>query len=453
MQENKKYPYDADAEKYIIGCMLIDPTLVDQIISEVTNKDFYVKANRNIVLAIETLSATKQSIDPLTIKAELERANLLEASGGVEYLFGIVDSVPSIANIEVYLQILHDRTLERNLLETVNKIGEDILKGDYNINDLLVNSEKNFMDVVNRQRVSDFKRIDLLTEGVIDIIEENRKKEGNLVGLDTGYPDLNAFTSGFKKGELIILAARPSIGKSTLALNLAANVCKNKKAVALFSLEMGHDQLIMRMLSTYSGLPLNKIITGNLTDDEMRLLMQARTTINKFKLYIDQTSTTNIRDIKSKCQKLKREDQLDFIVIDYLQLLSSGENKSSRVEEVSKISRALKEMARIFEVPVLALSQLSRNIEQREDKRPILADLRESGSIEQDADIVMFLHRETPKKQEGEDTTKVVRSAKTELIIAKNRQGTTDTVNLIFKGAQSAFVSEGSLEKKKQGEK
>ena len=295
-------------------------------------------------------------------------------------------------------------------------------------------------------------RVDLLTDSVIDIIEENRNKDGNLVGIDTGFPDLNNMTSGFKKNELIILAARPSIGKSTLALNFAANACRNKKHVALFSLEMGHDQLIMRLLSTYSGLPLNKIVSGKLTDEEMRLLMQARTTINKFPLYIDQSSTTNIRDIKAKCLKLKKEGHLDFIIIDYLQLLGSGENLRNRVDEVSKISRALKEMARTFEIPVLALSQLSRNLEQREDKRPVLADLRESGSIEQDADIVMFLHRDTPKKQEGEDTTKVVRSAKTELIIAKNRQGATGSCDLIFKGAQSVFVSEGSIDKKKQGE-
>lgn len=453
MNENKKFPYSEEAEKYILGCMLLDPTVVDQTLSEITSDDFYVRANKNVMIAIESLAKENVTVDQLTVLNELKRLNTLEAIGGIDYIVNLLESVPSVANIEVYLNVLHEKTLERKLLEVVNKIGDNILKGDENINDLLVSSEKQFMDVVNRQRVSDFKRIDLLTDGVIDIIEENKNKEGNLVGLDTGYPDLNNLTSGFKKNELIILAARPSIGKSTLALNFAANVCKNKKHVALFSLEMGHDQLIMRLLSTYSGLPLNKIVSGNLTNEEMRLLMQARTTINKFPLYIDQTSTTNLRDIKAKCQKLKREGHLDFIIIDYLQLLSSGENRANRVEEVSRISRGLKEMARTFEIPVLALSQLSRSIEQRDDKRPVLADLRESGSIEQDADIVMFLHREVPKKQEGEDTTRVVRSAKTELIIAKNRQGITDSCNLIFKGAQSVFVSEGSLEKKKQGEK
>lgn len=451
-EQTKKYPYSEEAERYILGCMLIDPTLVDQVLTELTSDDFHIRANKNVMIAIETLSKLGSPIDQLTVLNELQRVNVLEATGGIEYLYGILESIPSVANVEVYLNILHEKSLERKLLEVVNKIGSDILKGDDNINDLIVKSEKQIMDVINEQRVSDFKRIDLLTDSVIDIIEENKNKDGNLVGLDTGYPDLNNLTSGFKKNELIILAARPSVGKSTLALNFAANACKNKKHVAYFSLEMGHDQLIMRLLSTYSGIPLNKIVSGKISDEEMRLLMQARTTINKFPLYIDQSSTTNLRDIKAKCLKLKKEGHLDFIIIDYLQLLSSGENLRNRVDEVSKISRGLKEMARTFEIPVLALSQLSRQIEQREDKKPVLADLRESGSIEQDADIVMFLHRDTPKKQEGEDTTKVVKSAKTELIIAKNRQGATGSCNLIFKGTQSVFMSEGSLEKKKQGE-
>ena len=320
MTDNKKFPFSEEAERYILGCMMIDPTIVDQILSEITSDDFYVRSNKNVMVAIETLAKNNTTIDQLTVYNELIRLNTLEATGGIDYLYSLVEGVPSIANVEVYLNVLHEKTLERKLLEVVNKIGDNILKGDDNLSDLLVNSEKQFMDVINRQRVSDFKRIDLLTDSVIDIIEENKNKEGNLVGLDTGFAELNKLTSGFKKNELIILAARPSIGKSTLALNFAANVCRNKKHVALFSLEMGHDQLIMRLLSTYSGLPLNKIVSGDLNDEEMRLLMQARTTINKFPLYIDQTSTTNLRDIKAKCQKLKREGHLDFIIIDYLQL-------------------------------------------------------------------------------------------------------------------------------------
>ena len=303
MNEAKKFPYSEEAERYILGCMMLDPSIVDQVLTEISSNDFHVRANKNVMIAIETLVKNGDAVDHLTVYNELQRVNRLEATGGIDYLYSLLDSVPSIANIEVYLNILNEKTLERKLLEVVNKIGEDILKGDDHINDLIVKSEKEIMDVINGQKVSDFKRIDLLTDSVIDIIEENKNKEGNIVGLDTGYPDLNNLTSGFKKNELIILAARPSVGKSTLALNFAANACRNKKHVALFSLEMGHDQLIMRLLSTYSGLPLNKIVSGKITDEEMRLLMQARTTINKFPLYIDQSSTTNLRDIKAKCLK------------------------------------------------------------------------------------------------------------------------------------------------------
>ena len=326
MNESKKFPYSEEAERYILGCMMLDPSIVDQVLTEISSNDFHARANKNVMTAIETLVRNGEVVDQLTVYNELQRVNRLEATGGIDYLYNLLDSVPSIANIEVYINILHEKTLERKLLEVVNNISADILKGDDHINDLIVKSEKQIMDVINGQKVSDFKRIDLLTDSVIDIIEENKNKEGNIVGLDTGYPDLNNLTSGFKKNELIILAARPSVGKSTLALNFAANACRNKKHVALFSLEMGHDHLIMRLLSTYSGLPLNKIVSGKLTDEEMRLLMQARTTINKFPLYIDQASTTSLRDIKAKCLKLKREGHLDFLVIDYLQLLNSGEN-------------------------------------------------------------------------------------------------------------------------------
>ncbi len=453
MNVQNNFPRSLEAENFVLGCLLIEPSLVDETINELSSDDFYYPENKHIMRAIETLVKNKQDVEQVTIIGELKRIGVYGKEVSLDYVFGLVESLPIVANVEVYVDILQQKSLERKLLNVVQNIGAKIVSGTEIFADLLVDAEKTFMEVVNNQRVSDFKRIDLLTENVISMIEANKNNEDHLVGIDTGYADLNNLTSGFKKNELIILAARPSIGKSTLALNLAANACKNKKHVAFFSLEMGYDQLIMRLFSTYSGLPLKRITDGKLDDSDMRLLMQAKTTINKFPLYIDQALTTSLRDIKSRCQKLKREGHLDFIIIDYLQLLNSGEKASNRVDEVGKVSRGLKELARIFEVPVLALSQLSRGIEQREDKRPVLADLRESGSIEQDADIVMFLHREAPKKIEGEDTTKIVQSAKTELIIAKNRQGMTGSVNLIFKGAQSVFAAEGSLDKKNQGVK
>lgn len=436
-----KKPSSFEAESYIIGCLILYPEIADDVMNQISSSDFYYKDNYTIMEAIETLYNNHTIIDQVTVVDELKKNNKLEAAGGIDNIYSIIANIPSTANVDAYTYLINQKSTERKLFDVVDGIREDILKGNYEHEDLMIRSENRFSEVVKDQSKEEFKRIDLLTDDIITLIEENKERDSNLVGIDTGYPGLNKLTSGFKKGELIILAARPSIGKSTFALNLASNMCEKKSNVAYFSLEMGHDQLIMRLLSTFSGVNLTKIVSGDLSEEDMQLILQAKNKINKFGLYIDQSSTSNLRDIKVKCQKLYRENKLDAIMIDYLQLLSSGENKSNRVDEVSKISRGLKEMARMFGVPVLALSQLSRDIEKREDKRPVLADLRESGSIEQDADIVMFLHRETPKKDSGEDTTKMVYSAKTEVIIAKNRQGMTGSFNLIFKGGNSVFSS------------
>lgn len=441
MENVIKMPSSFEAESYIIGCLLLFD-VADEVFGQIDSSDFYYKENKTIMEAIEAIYNRNGIIDQVVVLDELKKNNKLELAGGIDNFYSIIGNIPSTANVEAYTHLIYQKSTERRLYNAVENIREDILKGTYEHEELMIRSENKFTNVIKNQSKEDFKRIDLLTDNIINIIEENKNREGNLVGLDTGYPALNSFTSGLKKGELIIIAARPSIGKSTFALNLATNVCKTKKSVALFSLEMGDDQLIMRLLSTFSGINMKKIVSGDLSDEEMSLIMQARNNLNKLGLYIDQSSSTNLRDIKVKCQKLHREGNLDLIVIDYLQLLTSGENRMNRVEEVSRISRGLKEMARMFGVPVVALSQLSRELEKREDKRPVLADLRESGSIEQDADIVMFLHRETPKKDDGNpDTSRMVYSAKTEVIIAKNRQGMTGSFNLIFKGANSVFNS------------
>ena len=441
MENVIKMPSSFEAESYIIGCLLLFD-VADEVFGQIDSSDFYYKENKTIMEAIEAIYNRNGIIDQVVVLDELKKNNKLELAGGIDNFYSIIGNIPSTANVEAYTHLIYQKSTERRLYNAVENIREDILKGTYEHEELMIRSENKFTNVIKNQSKEDFKRIDLLTDNIINIIEENKNREGNLVGLDTGYPALNSFTSGLKKGELIIIAARPSIGKSTFALNLATNVCKTKKSVALFSLEMGDDQLIMRLLSTFSGINMKKIVSGDLSDEEMSLIMQARNNLNKLGLYIDQSSSTNLRDIKVKCQKLHREGNLDLIIIDYLQLLTSGENRMNRVEEVSRISRGLKEMARMFGVPVVALSQLSRELEKREDKRPVLADLRESGSIEQDADIVMFLHRETPKKDDGNpDTSRMVYSAKTEVIIAKNRQGMTGSFNLIFKGANSVFNS------------
>ena len=451
MQENLlKIPNSIESERYIIGCLLLYPETVSDVLNQLRSIDFFDERNKDIFSIIEKLDSKNIIIDQTTVVNELNVEGKLEKVGGIDYIYDIITSVPSVANIEAYTQLVSDKASERRLYEVVNEIREDILQGRTSHDDLMIQSENKFNKVVNDMTAEGIVRVDNLTESVIQMIESNKDKDNHLVGLDTGYDKLNELTSGFKKGELIILAARPAIGKSTFALNLATNIARRStdgknKGVAFFSLEMGYDQLIMRLLSTYSSVDLSRVVSGDITNDEMGLLMQAQTGINKLQLYFDQSANSTLRYIKLQCQKLKKEGKLDFIVIDYLQLLSSGDKDdfgANRVNVIGKISRGLKEMARTFEVPVLALSQLSRSIETREDKTPVLADLRESGNIEQDADIVMFLHREQPKKDEnGVDTTRIVHSAKTDVIIAKNRQGTTGKFSLVFKGATNQFVS------------
>ena len=454
MQENTFNKMAAtEVEGYVIAIMLLYPEEASDVLSQLRSSDFADEKNRLIFEAIENISDRNAYIDQTTVLDELQKTNNLNKIGGINYLYNLIAEAPTAPNIDAYIQLISEKAMERRLLQCVDKIHTDIVKGATNHDDLMIQAENEFTTVINDVKGNSLSRVDSLTEHVFDIIQENMKKEGHLVGLDTGYANLNTITNGFKKGELIILAARPSIGKSTFALNLANNIARIKdednrpKGVAFFSLEMGYDQLIMRLLSTTSNVDLKKVVSGDLTGDELALLASARQQINKLHLYFDESTNTTLHYIKVQCQKLKRENKLDMIVIDYLQLLDSGEKNSSgnRTEYISKLTRGLKIMAKNFDVPILVLSQLSRAVEQREDKTPVLSDLRESGSIEQDADIIMFLHRENPKKDDnvGPDTSKMVYNAKTDLIIAKNRQGRTDRITLIFKGTTSQFVEEG----------
>ena len=433
-------PSSKEAERYVLGAALIEPSTIHEIVNLLSSEDFFYDNHKELMKAIESVYQAHNVVDYNAVVDELQRTNKLEAAGGIDYIYNLVAELTSGMNLDANLSLINDKSVERKLFKVVDKIRNDILNGTFEHVSLMINSEKIFTEVMKNQSKEDIKPVNRLTDKILNIIEENQKRDGGLVGLDTGYEKINEITNGFKRGELIILAARPSVGKSTLALNIAENMCKNDKHVAFFSLEMGYDQLIMRMLSTFSGVNLNKIISGELDEEEMALVVRAKAEIDKLHLYIDESSTSNLRDIRVKCQKLKREGHLDCIIIDYLQLLSSGENRANRVDEVGRISRGLKEMARQFEVPLLALSQLSRDIEkrQKDDQIPRLADLRESGSIEQDADIVMFIHRE-PDKADANDISKKVRSNKTLLLIAKNRQGMTGDLNLMFKGSNSKF--------------
>ena len=438
-------PFSYEAEIYVLGAMMIDSSLADEFCGRLGEEHFYNEENKKVYRAIHELYSRHEIVDAVKVSDELKKLHLLESVGGHEHLIELVESVPSIVNVNVYVELLESKEIERSLYYTAQKISKDVLDGEKDFQDLLVRAEKSINDVVNKQRTTPLVSIEVATEDVIKLIEQNKNKvEGDLIGLDTGFDDLNKFTYGFQKGELIILAARPGIGKSALALNIGTSACELSGAhVAFFSLEMGIDQLVMRLLSSYSNVSLGKIRQGKLSENDSAKLLAARKKLDRFHLYLDESTTNNLEDIKAKCRKYKREGKLDFIIIDYLQLLSVGKGSRARHEEVSQLSRGLKLLARELEVPVLALSQLSRAVEQRRADdtnksfgKPMLSDLRESGSIEQDADIVLFLHREDSKTEDQK-----IRNRKTELIIAKNRQGMTGSCYLQFRGEYSQYVT------------
>lgn len=440
MFSTREIPNSREAENYVLGSVLIENRYAEDVASRLDYTDFYYPENANIMNAIIELNKAKKTIDVTSIIEYLREKKLLEASGGHEYLFELMDAIPSVVNIEAYIEIIKEKSIQRELLKKIQDISNKILDNKLSFKEMIGYAEQEIIEVLNKRKTVELTRIDNITDRILNIVEKNKNKLGEgLTGLDTGFKELNKITFGFQPGELIILAARPGVGKSAFALNIATNSCETANSyVAFFSLEMGMDQILMRLYSTFSGLTLTKIRSGKLSDNEMALLYAAKHKLDKFNLYFGESGATDVEELVAVCRRLKREGKLDFIIVDYLQLLTTSKKFTNRVDEVSKISRQLKLLARELEVPVLALSQLSRDIEKRDDKRPVLSDLRESGSIEQDADIVMFLHREQPK--DGEDTTKKTRSAKTEIIVAKNRQGMTDSFNLYFDGAHSMFI-------------
>ncbi|MDD3171829.1 MAG: replicative DNA helicase, partial [Bacilli bacterium] len=443
MESTRQIPYSAEAEAYVLGSIMIENQLALEFCSRLTEDDFYVLENKKIFSAIQNLHRLNANIDYVSVLEELKKNKVYDTIGK-QYIMELIDAVPSYVNAEAYVDIILQKSIERELLYTAREISGKIIEGKTDFGELLENAERRVFEIVNKQKTTPFMKIDEATEKVIRIVEANKNTANkSLTGLDTGFTKLNEYTLGFQKGELIVLAARPGIGKSALALNIATNACKNVGAhVTFFSLEMSVDQLVMRLLSAASNVPLGKVRSGDMNASEMSRVLTAKAALDRYNLYIDEGIAGNLEDVKVKCRKLKREGKLDFIIIDYLQLLSltTGQDKLSTYERVTKLSRGLKMLARELDVPVLALSQLSRAIEKRKDEEqtPILSDLRESGSIEQDADIVIFLHRKTTKKEEEEQKF-TARSRKTEIFIAKNRQGEIGSFKLAFRGDCSVF--------------
>jgi replicative DNA helicase len=429
-------PHNLEAEQSVLGSVFVDQGTVKTLVDKLESDDFYAYRHKVIFTAMVELFQEGIDIDYTTLSNKLETKGLLQDAGGIDYILGLINTVPSIINLENYINIVQDKSITRRIMDACRKIIEDGYSNEDAIN-FVDNSEKTIFDIAKSRRTTDFISISDVTEEVIEKSEQARNNQGRLIGLDTGFMELNDYTLGLQPSELVILAARPSMGKSAFALNMATNVAKmeSKPYVAFFSLEMGADQLVSRMLSSESKVHTSKIRTGELSPVEWQQIWLARETLASLNILFDDSGTVKVTDLRQKCRKLAQEKKLDLVIIDYLQLLS-GTRTENRVQEVSEISRTLKEMARELKIPVIALSQLSRAVERREDKIPIMADLRDSGSIEQDADIIIFMYRDDYYKKEESTRKDTV-----DLIIAKNRQGATtlNNIELTFNKQCSSF--------------
>lgn len=434
---DKKMPNSFEAEQYILANTLISSNEVAAIVSSLEPEDFYHPPHRKIMTSIKYLFNNKQDVNYTNLIEELKRRKEFEAVGGQEYILELVDVLPQVVEWENYAIVIKQKAVARELYNTLGDLSKCVLDNNLSFEDVLVKTEDDIKRILNKRRTAQFSKIDSITDNVIDVIEKNSKKEGQLIGIDTGFQELNKKTFGFKPGEFIVIAARPGVGKSALALNMTSTACEDKKSVAFISLEMGTTQLVMRLLSSNSGIGLSKVISGKLDEKELSALYLTRLKIDNYDLYLDDSTVTDISEIMAQCRELKRNKKLDMVVVDYLQLIGkrNANNNASRAELVGGISRSLKILAMELDIPVIALSQLNRESIKREV--PNLADLRESGSIEQDADIVLFLHKAS---KDSDNLESKARSHRVELIIAKNRQGEVGNLNLTFQEPIVKFI-------------
>lgn len=437
----KTMPHNIEAEQSVLGAMFLSKYALQKSIENLSPDVFYKDAHAKIFNVMSSLSEAGSAIDITTVTAELDKRQELKQIGDVEYLSEIVNIVPSAANVDEYIKIVEEKAILRKLIETATYITTTGYSSTEDISTILDNAEKKILNVVKTRKGTEFRTIqDVLFKTQADL-EKLAESHGEITGLPTGFYDLDKVTAGLHPNELIIIAARPAMGKTAFALNLATNIAMNaKKTVALFNMEMGAEQLAIRMLSSVGQIEFNKLKNGRLEHNDWKRVNEAISRLADTKMYIDDTPGMTIAEIRAKCRRLSSsEDGLDIVIIDYLQLISGGAKYAgNRQQEIAEISRSLKTLAMELEIPVIALAQLSRSVEGRDDKRPILSDLRESGSIEQDADIVAFLYRDDYYNKESaidENTSK------SEFIIGKHRSGPTTTINLIFRRNTSTFVN------------
>ncbi|MFC7061095.1 replicative DNA helicase [Halobacillus seohaensis] len=429
-------PHNIEAEQAVLGAVFLEPEAMSTAAEYLLPDDFYRASHQRIFEVMLTLSDRGEPIDLVTVTTALSNNKVIEEVGGVSYLSDIANSVPTAANITYYTKIVNEKSTLRGLIRTATNIVTSGFAEEEQIEDVLNSAEKDILEVAQRKDSGAFKSIKDVLIDVYDNIENLHNSDGSTTGIPTGYRDLDHITSGFQRNDLIIIAARPSMGKTAFALNIAQNVAVNSdENVAIFSLEMGADQLVSRMLCAEGNIDAQRLRTGHMESEDWNKLTMAMGSLSNAGIYIDDTPGIRVSEIRSKCRRLKQEHGLGMILIDYLQLIQGSANsKENRQQEVSEISRSLKGLARELNVPLIALSQLSRGVESRQDKRPMMSDLRESGSIEQDADIVGFLYRDDYYDQESENQNII------EIIISKQRNGPVGNVELAFVKEYNKFV-------------
>lgn len=431
----KTPPHNLESEQCVIGSIIVEEQTLVPVAEILDREDFYIDAHKVIYDSMIELGNERKPIDMITLTNRLKEKGYLDQVGGVTYLTSITNMIPTTSNVKVYAEIVKKNSTLRKLIKASNDIISMGYEASDSLDDILNVAEKKIFDISQDRMSQDFKSISEVLTSVTAMIEEVYSKGSDITGLDTGFIDLNKKLGGFHKSDLILIAARPGMGKTAFALNLVANAAiRSKSSVAVFSLEMSKEQLVQRLLSSQSNVALNNISKGKIADDEWKKLTDAMTVLSSSHIFIDDTPGIKVSEIRSKCRKLKMEKGLDMIMIDYLQLMEADGRADNRQQEVSKISRSLKILAKEMNCPVIALSQLSRNTESGKDHMPKLSDLRDSGAIEQDADIVMFIYRD-------EYYTKMETKKKdlAEIIIAKNRHGEISNIELVWIGKIQKF--------------
>lgn len=437
---NRGLPNNIDAEKSLLGSLFWSKTSLQKGCEDVEPEYFYLENNAKIFEVIKDLYNNHNPVDVNTVTTELVDRNLLNQVGGVEYLSEVINSVATGANIEYYINTVTEKYTLRKLIETATEIERKANENEVDVSEAVELAEREILNVGKTRRTTEFRKIqDVLTKTQEDI-EMLVKNKGKITGLTTGLKDLDNITEGLHETQLIIIAARPAVGKTAFALNIAASAAKaTKKNIAIFSLEMPAEQLVLRMISSLGQIDNKKLQTGRLESEDYRRINEAMSQLADTNIYFHDGTATTASEIQAKCRRLSTQGEgLGLVVIDYLQLIdSSGKYQGARQQEISEISRKLKTMALELNVPVIALSQLSRSVEKREDKKPVLSDLRESGAIEQDADIVAALHAPEQEVPQTDDSI----PSPIQLIILKHRNGPTATVDMLFKKKTSTFLS------------